>query len=60
MDVVTFLWNQLVKAFDIMFNDFQLPIGISLGSFLVAILTLHFVISKLLPFLKSDKADKSE
>lgn len=60
MDVMNFLFDQLSQAFQVLFVDFQLPIGISLGYFLIGLLIIHFVISKILPFLKSDKADKTK
>ena len=60
MEVMQLIINQITKSFEVLFQEFQLPIGISLGHFIISIILIKFVIDKLLPFLKTDRADKNE
>lgn len=57
-DPLEFFFDQMGEAFNIFFNVFQLPWGITLGMFIIAISLIHFIIDKLLPFLSGSKADK--
>lgn len=59
-DPLVFFFDQMGNAFDVFFNQYQLPWGISLGMFIVAITLIHFLIDKLLPFLSGNEADKAK
>lgn len=57
---MTVIWDSMVSCFKVLFEDFQLPIGISLGAFIWAITILYILIGWILPFLKKDSSDSSK
>lgn len=47
---MTVIWEGLFSAFKILFFDFMLPFGTSLGAFIWAFTNLHALLDLLVPF----------